>query len=345
MKIGKSILIILAVIMIMIFGIMRFSVAAEKAGKEKIGLLMVGHGEPETFDEKAWSEGLHEMFKEFKETGMEVPPDDAFPMILEEIKQKYEVMGGKSRHAQVTRNQVALIAKQLPGIDIRLGFNEFIGPSFTDIAEQMVKDGVKKLAVLVMLQTDSSHTGEVKKKLNALDLEKKGVKVVVGHPLFYRPEPTQLVIEAITKAAGNTPLDQVGVVLASHGEPEAWAKLNIENTRCKEQEVAFAACVKKGLLERGFVWDNMLQGFNEFTKPELPEAVEKLAEKNLKKVVVMPTFGTTDGMHISYDIPTKTRSALVDPNVELVILPGWNENPLLIKAYVELAKEAIKKLK
>jgi protoheme ferro-lyase len=345
MKLKKLISAMLAVVMIMAFGFTRLTWAAEAAAKEKIGLLMVGHGEPETFDEKAWSEGLHEMFKEFKESGMEVPPDDAFPMILEEIKQKYEVMGGRSRHAGVTRQEVALVAKQLPGIDVRLGFNEFIGPSFTDVAEQMVKDGIKKMAVIVMLVTDSTHTGEVKNKLNALGLEKKGVKVFVGHPLFYRPEIVKLQIEEIMKAAGKTPYDKVGIVLACHGEPDQWTKLNLENTRCKEQELALVACVKKGLLERGFVWDNMAQGFNEFIHPELPEAVEKLADKNLKKVIVMPAFGTTDGMHVSYDIPTKIRSALVDPSVELTVLPGWNLNPLLIKAYVELAKDALNQLK
>ncbi|MCX5886732.1 MAG: ferrochelatase [Proteobacteria bacterium] len=346
MKVKKLISVMLAVVMIIGFGMTRLTMAAEAVTKEKIGLLMIGHGEPETFDEKAWSEGLHEMFKEFRESGMEeVPPDDAFPMIMEEIKQKYEKIGGRSRHAEFTRKEVAAVAKQLPGIDVRLGFNEFIGPSFTDIAEQMVKDGIKKLAVIVMLVTDSTHTGEVRNKLNALGLEKRGVKIVMGHPLFYRPETVQLQVQEIIKAAGKIPYDQVGVVLACHGEPDVWTNANRDNTRCKEQELALVACIKKGLLEKGFVWDNMVQGFNEFTKPELPAAVEKLGERNLKRVIVQPAFGTTDGTHISYDIPTKSRSALVDPSVELIVLPGWNENPLLIKAYLELAKDAIKQLK
>ena len=46
---------------------------------------------------KCGREGLHEMFEEFRQTGLEVPPDDAFPMMLMEIKDKYEAMGGKSR--------------------------------------------------------------------------------------------------------------------------------------------------------------------------------------------------------------------------------------------------------
>lgn len=341
----KKLLIKISVITLIIIGITQLTMAKEKVEKEKIGLLMVGHGEPETFDEKAWTHGLKEMFAEFRETGIEVPPNEAFPMLLEEIKQKYEKIGGKSRHAEITRKQVELIKKQLPGIDVRLGFNEFISPTFTEIAEQMIKDGIKKIAVMIMLVTDSSHTGEIKKRFNALGLEKKGVKAVFAKPLFYRPEIVQLQIEKIIEAAGRTPREKVGVVLACHGEPEEWTKLNLENTRCKEMELALVACVKKGLLERGFVWDNMVQGFNEFIHPELPEAVEKLADRNLQKVITIPVFGTTDGLHLSYDIPTKVRSALIDPSVELIILPGWNENPLLIKAYVELAKDALKQLK
>ncbi len=316
----------------------------KKNADTKIGVLMVGHGEPEVFDEEAWTEGLHEMFEEFRQTGLEVPPDDAFPMILTEIKDKYVAMGGKSRHAAVCRRQCELSAKQLQGYDVRLGFNEFIGPAFTDVAKEMVNDGIKKIAFVPMLQTDSTHTGEIRVKIEKLELDKKGVTWVMSKPLFYRPEPTQYVVEAVVKAAGKTPLDQVGVVLASHGEPDEWTRLCLENTRCKEQETAFCACVKKGLIENGFVWDNIVQGFNEFTHPELPEAVEKLGDKNLKKVVVIASFGSTDGMHVNFDIPTKAKSALVDPDMEIVCLPGWNDDPLVIKAYVELAKEALARL-
>jgi protoheme ferro-lyase len=318
--------------------------AATAGGKEKIGILMVAHGEPETFDAPVWEKGLKLMFKEFKDSGMEVPTDEAFPTILEEIKHKYEVMGGKSRHAEMSRLQCKLVSQKMPGYDFRLGFMEFMGPEFSEVAEGMIKDGIKKIVFLHMLQTDSTHTGEINNKIKEMKLEDRGIKYAISKPLFYRPEPTQLVIDKILKATGNTPYEQVGVVLASHGEPEAWVKANLLNTKCKEQEIAFCNCVKKGLIERGFVWENITQGFNEFQKPEMPEAVELMAERKAKKVVVIPSFGTTEGMHITYDIPTKARTALVDPSIELVYTGGWNDNPLLIKAWVELAKEALKRL-
>jgi len=166
----------------------------------------------------------------------------------------------------------------------------------------------------------------------------------MSKPLFYRQEPTQYVIEAIVRAAGDVPREKTGVVLASHGEPDEWTRISLENTRCKEQETAFCACVKKGLIERGFIWDTIVQGFNEFTQPELPEAIEKLADKKLSRVIVISSFGSTDGIHVNYDIPTKAQSALVDKDVEIVCLPGWNDAPLIIKAYVELAREALLRL-
>ncbi len=310
----------------------------------KTGILMIGHGEPETFDEAVWRKGLQEMFAEFRQTGLEVPPDEAVPVMLMEIKDKYEAMGGTSRHAEVCRKQCACVAQHFPGYDVRLGFNEFIGPYFTDVALEMIHEGVTHLAFVPMLQTDSTHTGEIRNKIVALALDDRGVKWIMSKPLFYRPEPTQLVIQKIIAAAGKTPPEKVGVVLASHGEPDEWTRLCLENTRCKEQETAFCACVKKGLIEKGFVWDHIVQGFNEFTHPELPEAVEELADKQVEKVIVMPSFGSTDCMHVNYDIPTKSKSALVDPGVEIVCCGGWNEDPLIITAYVELAREALTKL-
>jgi protoheme ferro-lyase len=312
--------------------------------KEKTGILMVGHGEPETFDETVWAEGLHEMLKEFRQTGIDVPADDAIPFMLEGIKEKYNALGGVSRHAQACKRQCELVAAQFPDYDVRIGFNEFIAPVFTDVAKEMVDAGIQKIAFIPMLQTDSSHTGEILNKIESLAFDIKAVQWVLSKPLFYRPEPTQYVVQAIARAAGKTPLQRVGVVLASHGEPDEWTRISLENTRCKEQETAFCACVKKGLIEKGFVWDNIVQGFNEFTHPELPEAIEKLADKKLNKVIVMSSFGSTDGIHVNYDIPAKAKSALVDKDLEIICLPGWNDDPLIIRAYVELAKEALLRL-
>jgi protoheme ferro-lyase len=312
--------------------------------KGETGILMIGHGEPEVFNEQVWTEGLYEMLEGFRQTGIDVPTDEAIPLMLEGIKHKYEALGGFSRHAQACKKQCELITAHFPDCDVRIGFNEFIEPKFTDLALEMVDAGIKKVAFIPMLQTDSSHTGEILNKIESLGFHKKKVKWVLSKPLFYRPEPTQYVVGAICKAAGETRLDKVGVVLASHGEPDEWTRLCLENTRCKEQETAFCACVKKGLIENGFIWDNLVQGFNEFTHPELPEAIEKLADNKLNKVIVMSSFGSTDGIHVNYDIPTKAKSALVDQDLEIVCLPGWNDDPLIIKAYVELTKEALLRL-
>ncbi|MCX5895419.1 MAG: ferrochelatase [Proteobacteria bacterium] len=309
-----------------------------------IGIIMIGHGEPEIFDEKVWEEGLHEMFEELRKTGIETPPDDAIPMMLPMIKEKYETIGGRSRHAEFIRKQCELVAKQFPDYTVRYGFNEFINPHFSEVAQEVVGNGIRSLIFVSMMQTDSSHTGEIKKKIEDMHLGTRGVKWIMSKPLFYRPEPTQLVIDMIIKAAGDMPFEQVGVVLASHGEPDKWTETSFMNTKCNEQETAFTLCVKKGLIERGFIWENIVRGFNEFTRPELTEAVELLSGRSIKKVIVASTFGSTDCIHVNYDIPAKVKSAMVDPYIEIVCLDGWNEDPLIIKAYVELAKEALARL-
>jgi protoheme ferro-lyase len=38
------------------------------------------------------------------------------------------------------------------------------------------------------------------------------------------------------------------------------------------------------------------------------------------------------------------RSALIDPDIEIVCLDGWNDHPQLIKAFAELTKEALTRL-
>jgi protoheme ferro-lyase len=308
------------------------------------GIIMVGHGEPEVFDGAVWAEGLNEMFDEMRATGLEVPPEEAIPLMLPHIQEKYDAMGGRSPHVAICRKQCELVARQLPGYAVRIGFNEFSAPAFTGVADDFAAEGVRKLLFVPMLQTDSSHTAEIRKKIEAMKLTERNITWVMARPLFYRPEPTRLLVEMIARATGTTDPEEVGVVLASHGEPDRWTELSLDNTRCKEQETAFCACIKKGLVERGFVWDSILQGFNEFTHPELSEVVTKLISKNIKKLIVASSFGTTDGIHVNYDIPSKVKSAVPNPEVEIVCLNGWNDDPLLITAYVELVREALDRL-
>lgn len=310
----------------------------------KTGIVMVGHGEPEVFDGGVWTEGLNEMFEEMRATGLEVPPEEALPMILDHIREKYVAMGGRSPHVAVCRKQCELVARQLPGFEVRIGFNEFSAPAFTRVADELAAEGIKKLLFVPMLQTDSSHTAEIRKKIEAMRLAERRVTWMMAKPLFYRPEPTRLLLDMIMRAAGDMNPEEAGVVLASHGEPDRWTELSLDNTRCKEQETAFCACIKKGLAERGFIWDNIMQGFNEFTRPDLPEAVAKLMDQKIKKLIVTPSFGTTDGIHVNYDIPCKVTSAVQNHAVEVVCLKGWNDDPLLITAYVELIKEALTRL-
>ena len=310
----------------------------------KTGIIMIGHGEPEAFEEGLWADVLHDMFEELKRTGIEAPSDEAIPLMLPIIQGKYAAIGGRSRHNEIIGKQSKLVARTLQEHVISYGFNEFTSPHFTDVAKQMIREGITSLVFVPMMMTDSSHTQEIKNKIECMNLQGQGVAWVMSKPLFYRPEPTQLVINKIMRAAGNIPPDKIGILLISHGEPDQWALSSTIHTKCNEQEKAFALCVKKGLIERGFLWENIVRGFNEFTHPELPEAVEKLADKNLEKVIVMTSFGSTDCMHVNYDIPTKSKSALVDPNLEIVCLGGWNYDPLVIKAYVELTKEALARL-
>jgi protoheme ferro-lyase len=312
-----------------------------KRKKYKTGIIMIGHGEPEVFEEELWAEALHEMFEELKRTGIEAPPDEAIPLMLPIIEGKYAAIGGRSRHNEIIGKQSELIARTLHEHVVSYGFNEFTSPHFTDVTGQMIREGITRMVFVPMLMTDSSHTQEIKNKIECMNLQEQGVAWVMSKPLFYRPEPVQLVINKIMRAAGNTPPDKTGILLVSHGEPDQWALSSTINTKCNEQEKAFALSVKKGLIEKGFPGENIVRAFNEFTHPEIAEAAEGLAHNKIKKIIAAATFGNTDCIHVNYDIPAKVKESIDNAAVEIVCIDGWNEDPLLITAYCELIKESL----
>ena len=173
-----------------------------------------------------------------------------------------------------------------------------------------------------MLQTDSTHTGEVWNKIEAIELDKQGVKWVMSKPLFYRPEPTKFVIEKIAQTAGKTPLNKVGVVLASHGEPDEWTGFCLKHQMQGTGNSFLCLCEEKGRLRKVLSGTTLSRDLMSLPHPELPEAVEKLADKNLEKVIVMTSFGSTDCMHVNYNIQPNQNLPGSILNLEIVLFRG-----------------------
>jgi protoheme ferro-lyase len=309
---------------------------------KKVGVLLVQHGEPETYKYSQWLQEFKKMFGEFKNTSVPVPPKIMWPILAWVMKSHYKGAGGRSTHVAVSKKQWELLKKEIPECEVYMGFMEMIEPSIATTAHQMIKDGIAKIIAIPVMLTDSSHTEEIKEILEEVEKEQRGVEVILTRPIFYKADPlASMCAQLILNQVDDTPIERVGVLLASHGEPDEWVRLKIINTRCNEQETAFRKMIRKKLVTLGFKDENITDAFNEFVEPKITPAVEKIARK-VDKIIVLPAFGQTEGLHHIYDIPTKAKKAKIPPKTTVTCIKSWAHEPILIKALVDLYRDALR---
>jgi len=309
---------------------------------DNLGVLLVEHGEPETYKFSEWLKEFKNMFGELKDTQVAVPPKILWPLLAWSIKSHYKAVGGKSPHEAVSKKQLALVRKEIPECEIYLCYLEMVQPCIAASIHQMIKDGIKKIIAIPVLLTESSHTEEIKEIIEEVKEEHKGIEILLTHPLFYKASSlATMCAQLILNRAQDTPLHRVGVLLASHGEPDEWVKLKLINTRCNEQETTFRNIIRKELITLGFKDENITDAYNEFVTPKITPAVEKIAG-SVDKIVVIPTFGAAEGLHHIYDIPTKARKAKVPPTTKITCITTWAHEPSLIKALADLYRDALR---
>jgi protoheme ferro-lyase len=316
----------------------------------KTGVIFVAHGEPVVFSQEAFENFLKEMFEEFRETGVPVPPPKVIPVMVSQYRKKYEGIDYVSPHNLVNYKLVEKLKNRLPEYDVRLAFLEFVSPTVPEVLLSMVKDGIKKILIVPMLTTISSHTMEIEHLAKEQKLEEKGVQIIFSKPMFYRPELVECLVQRILEAAGNMDKKQIGIALIGHGEPKEWAEKAPlgEASLLLKQEEELKQKVKEKLVELGFDPNKIESGWMEFVEPDTPTTVKKVASKLVKKIIVVPTSVGTDAVHTLYDVPQGAMSAEIPPEIryfsqipEIQCLKGSNDHPLMLKALESLVREAL----
>jgi sirohydrochlorin ferrochelatase len=117
-----------------------------------------------------------------------------------------------------------------------------------------------------------------------------------------------------------------GIVIFAHGSSIASA-----NEAVKMVAAAAAAAGPFDRVETAFLE----------AKPDLAEAVARLAESRVRKILVVPYFLTL-GIHLQRDLPAiVAQLAETYPNVEIRVTPPLDGHPALQQALLDRARAAL----
>lgn len=117
------------------------------------------------------------------------------------------------------------------------------------------------------------------------------------------------------------------LIVFAHGSRVAEANQSV-------QDVARVAAAEAG-------FEAWQEAFLELTEPTLTHAVQLLARKGAKRIVVCPYF-LVMGVHLQKDLPELLAQAAADsPGVELIPSEPLGGHPSLAKVLAERAVEAL----
>ncbi|MCL2607880.1 MAG: hypothetical protein FWD92_04950 [Methanomassiliicoccaceae archaeon] len=179
--------------------------------------------------------------------------------------------------------------------NVYTGFNEISRPLIEETLIEMADDGIDEITAIPFFIDSDMHTTDVPPKLRLkngekyaeIDVSGKRIMMHLGTPFGEDPLLARILHERIKEMdSGN---GKTGVMVIGHGSKLPYSKdaiiLNAER-----------------LTEMGH---NVHYAFNEFNDPKIEDVLERMAEKGMDEIIVLPLFISSENHRNG--IPEKIR--------------------------------------
>jgi ferrochelatase len=293
---------------------------------ERVALLLMAYGGPENLDEV-------EPYLRDVRGGRPTAPE-----FVEEIRQRYARIGGRSPIRELTEAQAT-------GVQRALGerFAVYVGmrhwhPYIRDVVERIVADGHRRVVGIVLAPHYSTMSvGAYEKRLlEAADgrLEPALVRSWGEHPKFL-----DAVAQRIAQALKPFPSPgAVHVLFTAHSLPERI--LATGDPYPAELRASAAAVAKRAGLA---TWRLAFQSAGATPEPWLgPEAgalMTELAGQGDRAFLIVPIGFVCDHVEVLYDVDVVYRELAGRLGVRLERTASLNDDPLLVGALAEIARD------
>jgi ferrochelatase len=275
-------------------------------------------------------------------------------------KRLYSLIGGKSPILDITMAQAKALEEVLNsslvtrqgsppptppprGRRVREGvkFKVYIGmrywhPFIDEVVSEIYRNGVKKLVALSMYPqysnaTTGSSISRVKKVLSQYPMESLFITSWYDHPLYI-----EALIDVIKK--GLEGWGGVHVLFSAHNLPENLIK---EGDPYIEQIKGTIAEITKRL---NIQWDLSYQsksGPVKWLKPSTDKMLERLAEKGIKNILIVPISFVSDHIETLYEIDILYKGVASMLGLVLKRVDSLNTHPLLIEALKDIVMKGL----
>lgn len=283
------------------------------------GVLLVAHGTVDNLDDLG-------AFVARIRHGRPAPPG-----LVEELRQRYEAIGGSSPLLQTTREQAQALAKRLDTpvlVAMRLW-----EPGVEKALAGAAALGVSRLVVIALAPFSQHVYWDAAVKVAAA--AQSAVELVQSAPYGEEPDFVAAHVEAIQRQASAG----AAVVLSAHSLPRVAIQRGDPYARLVE---ASAAAVSAGL-GRPVRLCYQSQGADggDWLGPTVRETLTALKAEGHSEVVWAPFGFLADHVETLYDLDIEARAIADELSLSLVRIPALNVNQRLIAALSAVAIRSI----
>lgn len=265
--------------------------------KQKVGLLVMAYGTP-------YKEEDIEPYYTHIRRGRPPAPEQ-----LEDLKNRYEAIGGISPLATITDDQARALGERLNAVQDEKEYVVYVGlkhitPFIEDAIEQMSKDGIEQIESIVLAPHFStfsvkSYNGRAKEEAEKYGMTIKSVESWYDEPKFIDFWANEL--KEVYANLENEERDATCLIVSAHSLPEkiiAMGDPYPEQLKETAKLIADAAGIKT--YEIG--WQSEGNTPDPWLGPDVQDLTEALHEKHgYKAFVYAPVGFVSDHLEVLYD--------------------------------------------
>lgn len=276
--------------------------------------------------------------------------------LVEEIRQRYEEIGGKSPLLEITIKQAKALEAHL-NLNAENQYQVFVGmrhwfPYIRETVTDIAASGINHLISICMTPFFSKmSTGTYYEHLdNAIKLQtsfpqwqQSLTQTRIGawytNPLFIQAIATNLK-ETITISEEKGAISPI-VLFTAHSLPEIVIQKGdpyADQFKHLAQLVAIAANLPTN--QWSYCFQSAGASSMRWLGPSLEQTIEDYAKQGQKTIIVAPIGFLSDHVEVLFDIDIEAQQLANKLNINLLRMPSLNDHPLFIQALGKIIKES-----
>lgn len=300
-----------------------------------IGVLVMAYGTPSSLDQ------VEEYYAHIRRGRKPEPAQ------LEELVNRYRMIGGVSPLTEITRKQADGLQQLLNSDDTGAEYRVYTGmkhthPFIDDTVKQMVEDGIKEAVGIVLAPHYSAMS--VGSYIAAAE---KGAEQYGGPSFIFvrewhlHPNLLEALHDRLQDAFNEFPeveREQVHLLFTAHSLPQRILEMK-DPYPDQLRETAAVLAQQMGHSNWDFAWQSAGRTADPWLGPDVLDVLTELKDKGVQNVIICPVGFVSDHLEVLYDIDIECQALAKQLGIKLVRTRSLNADPDFLAALADVVSK------